>query len=351
MKNIFKLLLLLILIPSISLASDEKKAFNKEKTISKTFEVNNDALLSVTNSYGNVNLYLWDENKISIQVQIKVSGNNEKKVADRLNDIDINFAATSNKVAAITEINGKNWQGNNNLSYEINYVVKVPKNGNVDLHNKYGNVSIDKLNGNLAINSKYGSILLGQLNGKSNNIIIAYSQNSTITSVDKLNLNSQYSEVEIQKGNQINIDGNYNTFEFQSVGSLNLSSNYSKLKTTTISKSVINGNYLTLKLGEIGNSTTIKSNYSDIQLGANKNTDSILVDGNYTHTKITCTPDYAFDVQVELKYGSFKDALGIKYTDKYEKNTSKSFTGYHIAQGKSKITVTTNYGSLQLLTK
>ena len=351
MKNIFKLLLLFILIPKIAFASDDKKAINKEKTISKTFEVNNDALLSVTNSYGNVNVYLWDENKIAIQVQIKVSGNNDKKVTDRLNDIEVSFEATSNKVAAITEINGKNWQGNNNLSYEINYVVKIPKNGNVDLNNKYGNISIDKLNGNLALNCKYGSLFLGQLNGKSNNVVIAYSQNSTITSVDKLNLNSQYSEVEIQKGNQINIDGNYNTFEFQSVGSLNMSSNYTKLKTTTTSKSVISGNYLTLKLGEIGNSTTIKSNYSDIQLGANKNTDSILVDGNYTHTKITCTPDYAFDVQVELKYGSFKDALGIKYTDKYEKNTSKSFTGYHIAQGKSKITVTTNYGSLQLLTK
>lgn len=351
MKNICKLLLLFILIPSIGMASDEKKAINKEKTISKTFEVSNDALLSVTNSYGNVNVYLWDENKISIQVQIKVSGNNDKKVTERLNDIDISFAATSNKVAAVTEINGKNWQGNSNLSYEINYVVKIPKNGNIDLNNKYGNISIDKLNGNLAINCKYGSLFLGQLSGKSNNITIAYSQNSTISSVDKLNLNSQYSEVEIQKGNQINIDGNYNTFEFQSVGSLNLYSNYTKLKATTVSKSVINGNYLTLKLGEIGNSTTIKSNYSDVQIGANKNTDAILIDGNYTHTKIICTHDYAFDVQIELKYGSFKDAIGIKYTDKYEKNTSKSFTGYHIAQGKSKINVTTDYGSLQLLTK
>ena len=230
-------------------------------------------------------------------------------------------------------------------------MVKIPKNGNVDLHNKYGNISIDKLNGNLGINCKYGSLFLGQLNGKLNNITIAYSQNSTITSVDKLNLNSQYSEVEIQKGNQINIDGNYNTFEFQSVGSLNITSNYTKVKTTAVSKSVINGNYLTLKLVDVGISTTIKSNYSDIQLGANKNTNAISIDGNYTNSKITCTPDYAFDVQVELKYGSFKDALGIKYTDKYEKNTSKSFTGYHIVQGKSKITVATNYGSLQLLTK
>jgi hypothetical protein len=351
MKNICKLLFLFVLIPSIGFASDEKNAFNKEKIITKTFEVNADASINVTNSYGNVNVYLWDENKISIQVSIKVSGNTEKKVMDRLNDIDVNFLATANRVAAITEINGKNWQGNNNLSYEINYVIKIPKNGSADLTNKYGNITIDKLNGNLAIDCKYGSLFLGQISGKSNNLIIAYSQNSTINNIDKLNLNSQYSDVEIQKCNQINIDGNYNTFTFKSVGNLNLSSNYTKVNATVVSKSNINGNYLKLKLGEITNATTIKSNYSDIQLEANKNTNVISIVGNYSNSKITCSPDYAFDIQVALKYGTFKDALGIKYTDKYEKNTSKSFSGYHIAQGKSKIDVSTNYGSLQLLNK
>lgn len=85
----------------------KKKQLIKKKQFQKLFEVSNDAFLSVTNLYGNVNVYLWDENKISIQVQIKVSGNNDKKVTERLNNIDISFAATSNKVAAVTEINGK----------------------------------------------------------------------------------------------------------------------------------------------------------------------------------------------------------------------------------------------------
>ena len=34
-----------------------------------------------------------------------------------------------------------------------------------------------------------------------------------------------------------------------------------------------------------------------------------------------------------------------------EKNFSKSYTAYHISQGKSKISINTNYGSVQLLTK
>ena len=62
-------------------------------------------------------------------------------------------------------------------------------------------------------------------------------------------------------------------------------------------------------------------------------------------------PAFAFDFAIAMNYGSFKDNLGVKYTDRTEKSTSKSYSGYHLSQGKSKINITTNYGSVQLLTK
>jgi hypothetical protein len=350
MKNIYKLLFFVALLPIFGYASEEKHAYNKEKNISKTYSVNDDAQVNITNSYGNINVYLWDENKISIQVNIKVSGNNEKKINERINTIDVDFAATMSKVSAETIFTTKEWRGNN-ISYEINYVVKIPRNGSIDLDNKYGNISVDKLNGSSAIECKYGSIILGQFNNKTNNINIAYAPNSSINSIDKINLQSQYSEVDFQKVNQINIDGNYNTFNFQNVGILNLSSNYTKINSKSVQKIAIDGNYLTLKLGEIGNSLIANSNYSDIQFSASNKTDAITINGNYSNSKITCTSDYAFDINVSLKYGSFVDNVGLKYSLKSEKNTSKSYTAYHISQGKSKISITTNYGSVQLLTK
>ena len=52
-----------------------------------------------------------------------------------------------------------------------------------------------------------------------------------------------------------------------------------------------------------------------------------------------------------MKYGTLKETLGIrlKYSDKYEKNNLKIFTGYHITPGKAKVSITTNYGTIQLL--
>jgi len=78
---------------------------------------------------------------------------------------------------------------------------------------------------------------------------------------------------------------------------------------------------------------------------------TLFVNGNYSNTKITCAPEVSFDIDINLKYGGFKDEIGLKYSEKSEKNNSKSYRGYNISTGKSSISVTTNYGSVQLINK
>lgn len=351
MKTVSKLLLILMF-PLFSFGNNyEEGAYTKEKNVYKSFNVTPDAMLQTSNSYGNINVYLWDENKISFQVSIKVSGNNENKVNEKLNSIDIAFDASDSKVIAATLFGNSNWKSGTNLNYEINYTIKIPRNGNITLANKYGNIGIEKLNGTSSITCQYGNINLGNLTNKYNNILLSYSNDSSINTIDKLYLSSQYSKVDVQNCNQINISGNYNEFTFQNIGSLSLSSNYTKINSKSIQKFNCNGNYLTLKLGDIGQSLDINSNYSDINLNTTFKTKDIVVNGNYSNTKITCAPDYPFDFDINLKYGGFKNDLDLKYIEKSEKNNSKSYKGYNISTGKSSISVTTNYGSVQLINK
>ena len=95
----------------------------------------------------------------------------------------------------------------------------------------------------------------------------------------------------------------------------------------------------------------LNSNYSDINLNTTNKTKNIIVNGNYSNTKITCAPEAPFDFDINLKYGGFKDEIGLKYSEKSEKYNAKSYAGYYINGGKSSISVTTNYGSVQLLNK
>ena len=65
--------------------------YAKERTIKKEFNVNADALFMARNSYGNLNITSWNENRVVIEVHIKANGNDEERVQERLDEINVAF--------------------------------------------------------------------------------------------------------------------------------------------------------------------------------------------------------------------------------------------------------------------
>ena len=83
------------------------------------------ATLKVNNSYGNVDIITWNKNTVDFDITIKVTGSNDDKVMDKLQDINVEFSNSSNLVSAITRFGKRkssswwNW-GNNKLKIEVN---------------------------------------------------------------------------------------------------------------------------------------------------------------------------------------------------------------------------------------
>ena len=158
MKKLYKTIVVLLLLPIIGFANDDA-IITKQKNIKKAFIVNADAGINVTNSYGTVFVTTWDEDKIELDILIKVSGDSENWVNQRLNDITVDIIGLKSLVTAKTQIENNSYRskGRNN-SFEINYVIKIPKNGGVTIDNKYGNISTTDLNAPTNILCKYGKI-------------------------------------------------------------------------------------------------------------------------------------------------------------------------------------------------
>ena len=91
-KSLFFALALIPLVAMGHMDSDKLNGrYTKEKTIKKEYNVNPDALFKVKNSYGNVTLTSWNENRVEIEVHIKTNGNDEDRVQERLDEIDVEF--------------------------------------------------------------------------------------------------------------------------------------------------------------------------------------------------------------------------------------------------------------------
>src|SRR6187431_2246658 len=101
MKKQFKIFLILFIIPFLGFSNDDF-SYSKQKSINKAYIVNSDAGINIDNSYGSIFVTTWNEDKIEIEVIIKVSGNSEKWVNEKLASIDVDFTALKSMVSAKT---------------------------------------------------------------------------------------------------------------------------------------------------------------------------------------------------------------------------------------------------------
>lgn len=122
----------------------------------------------------------------------------------------MNITALKSMVTAVTSIGTSSFKskGSNN-SFEINYVIKIPKNGSVKLLNKYGNIATETIYGATDIACRYGKISLGKLNNTSNNVKIEYCQSSAIDYIKSGNITARYSGLKINESGNLNLDTNY----------------------------------------------------------------------------------------------------------------------------------------------
>lgn len=125
--------------------------------------------IDIDNKYGNIIVLIWDEDKIDFEIIIKVIGGNENWVNEKLNSIDVDIIVFKFMVMVIIKIGNLflKSKGSSNC-FEINYVIKILKNGIVKLNNKYGNIVVINLELIIDIVCKYGKVIFGKLNGLNN---------------------------------------------------------------------------------------------------------------------------------------------------------------------------------------
>lgn len=352
MKKYYKVLIIFSLLPILGFSNGEN-FISKQKSIKKTYIVNSNAGIDIDNKYGNITVLTWDEDKIDLDITIKVTGNNEHWVNEKLNTINVDITALKSMVTAITNIGNSTLKSKgSSSSFEINYVIKIPKKGTVKINNKYGNINALSLESTTDLTCKYGKVILGKLNSSNNRIEMGYCQNSSIDYIKNgviearysnlkindcgnLNLNSNYTDVTIMEGQNINYDCNYGTFKFQKINSLNGS-----------------GNYLTISVNEISDNLNIDANYSKINVdNLNDKSKNVSINTGYTNIAIGYNLNYAFDFDINTKYASVKSDGNLEISVNETKNNSKKISGYYKKRGQNKVTVNSNYGNVILVRK
>tara|TARA_B100000809_G_scaffold174304_1_gene171576 strand:+ start:1566 stop:2639 length:1074 start_codon:yes stop_codon:yes gene_type:complete len=355
MKTPFKILILLLIMPALLFANNGKFKYKKEKVIKKEFSVNANATLKVDNSFGNVDIVTWSENRIEIVITITTEGNSEDKTQKKLDEIDIEFSATASYVSAKTIFNKKgsrNWFGsNNNSSMKINYTIKMPITNSLDLSNDYGSINLTKLEGQAKISCDYGQFIIGELMADENYLNFDYTSKSTIEYMKSGKINADYSGFTLEKAERIDLNADYTSSNIVEVINIDYNCDYGEITVDNVTNLEGVGDYISHRIGNVSGSLNINADYGSIKIDRIKSSaKNIVIVADYTSIKMGYENDYKFNFNINLKYASFngKDELTIRHSA--VQNSSKKYSGFHGSENsRNTVNINSEYGGIKLI--
>lgn len=342
--------ILFLLLPALLLANTgDNGNHKKEKRITKAYLVNSDAGIDIQNSYGSIYVTTWDEDKIELDILIKVSGTDEEWVEKRIASIDIEINALKNLVSAETVIGNSIKSTRGGSSMEINYTIKIPKKGSVKLSNKYGNIIASDLIGSANISCKYGKVTLAKLGSNNNVIDLAYVDAASIEKIATGSIDARYSKVNVADFGKLAFTSRYTDLNAQSGDALNYESNYGKINLARIGNIRGNGNYLTVVVAELAGNFDIETRYSTVKIGnIAPSGGNINVNGNYTTVEAGFNPGYAFDFDITGSYSNIKLDGDLQVNTRHDSDKTKIFKGFYRKSGANKVAINSDYGNITL---
>lgn len=360
MKSPCKKLIALLLLPALIYANDGKFSgkFTKEKTVKKEFKVNANAELIVDNSYGNVEITTWNENQTVIEVFISTNGNDEAKVQERLDEIQIEFSGSPTLVSAKTVFGTKkngswSWWGtkNNNISVKVNYKIKLPLTNSVDLNNDYGNININKLEGRAKIDCDYGQLIIGELLADNNTLSFDYTNNSTIAFMKSGKIDADYSSFVLDKVGNLELSADYTDSEIGEGSEINYNCDYGKVTINKAISIIGSGDYVSNRIGTLTRTLNLNTDYGSISVERLDSTiKEVIIQADYTGIKLGFDSKANFNIDANLTYASFKGDETVTIMKSSIESNRKVYSGYHGQQHSgNSISVHSNYGGLTLI--
>ncbi len=353
---LYKTIVVLFIIPTLVLGSNTtnlKGKYTESKTINKEFTVNPDATLKVDNSYGNIEVVTWNENRVEIEVTITTNGNNKEKVLKKLEQITVEFDNSPNFVSAKTRFSKSrswwswNW-GNNNINMKINYVIKLPITNNVDLSNDYGSINLDKLEGHAKIDCDYGKITTKELMADNNFISFDYTNNSYFEYIKSGKINADYSGFTVSKTNDLQINADYSKSIVEIAEDVSYNCDYGSLTIDKVNNVNGDGDYLTTRIGDVYKNVTINADYGSFKIdNMTDNAGDVDIESDYMKITIGYSPNYNFNFNIDLEYASLRGQDDLEITKQKIESGDKYYAGYYGNNNSGNtIKISSDYGSV-----
>jgi hypothetical protein len=342
-KLIYSNLMLLALVCLPSLA--QSKSNEVSKKYDATYTVNEDATLLIHNQFGKISLITWDQNTVSIEVEVTVEASNEEKANRKLEQIDIKMEGSESAVKVISELSKS---GNFNGEFSIDMVIKSPGTLALDLKNEFGDVVMTEWAGPADIDVEYGTLNANKFTHTEVSIELEFSK-GTVGLFNQAVLELEYCDrFAVNKAKQIELDAEFSKVEIETVERLTAKNEYGDLEVGSANRVNFSGEFCGFSLDELFVSGTFKNEYAGIKImKVSKSFETLELVNSFSGTKVYFEPGSCFEFECTSEYGDVSVPQGSDLKIDKESTGEKHLQGsYGDGSVQGKVRARSEYGSI-----
>ncbi len=232
----------------LSTTASWAQKYSENKNVVKRYKLYPNSTLDVSNKYGKIEIVNWDKDSAMIEAFLLIQTTSPTRMAKLRNSIDFDFSVNNHYIIAKTIFlsNGNAIiNGIRNLAesivysgdeVKIDYVVTIPKNINLRVTNKYGDVYADDIEGDIKLTVANGGLKANTLTGNVN-IDLSFGD-GTINRMGKGRLTLAYADFTLKESGQLSLDSKSSKISIENCESLKLQSRHDKIQLGSL-------NYLT----------------------------------------------------------------------------------------------------------
>jgi len=343
MKSKFNLTIGLLIL-STMLAGATGTEFSKQYR--KGWAKNSVTALKITNKFGEVKINDTGGDSVTVKVLITIDNASEKKAKDLMDKIQIAFQKSDGLATAETKIED-NFR--NNESFSIDYLVNIPKNKELNITNKYGNVNVNELDAKGYFEVSYGSMTAGTMKAPAGNplkIIVNYGK-ADFETINDADMEFKYSKLNAEKIDNLVLDSKYGTISLHKTTDLTLDSKYDGISIDEIDNLKSVSKYTNYKIGLLNKNFDLNTEYGSVRINkADAKFEKIKIVNSYGGINIGLN-ELSYKLQAECDYCDVNYPENRYKGNKITDNHRFSLDG-NVGSGGGSVSITSRYGGVKL---
>lgn len=204
--------LYLIIIALVSGLAVSGQTFEKSRTVREGFKITPNVEVQVINKYGDIHLVPWEKDSVVFEIRFSVTSNKQAKVDKIFEYVDFDFRPTAYYVIAQTVFAGQNtfWTEMTDMantifsggtSTRIDYTVYYPKENDIKLENKFGNIYTTEHTGKVDITLSNGDMKAYAFRGPTK-LKLEFS-NISVDKIVNANISLGYAEMNVESAGEL----------------------------------------------------------------------------------------------------------------------------------------------------